>query len=156
MSGGERICIYLGREPRAVLILRELRRRYPEAHIVAIVPPGQAVPEEAAAQVTKLYVTPRASYAPWRPKDYRALIRTLRDGRYDRYIIVFETLQQRLLAVFSGAKRREAWCWDNRIRTIDHRVTRLLWREVTGRVCPPFATLWWWLVVCCTRAKTPR
>ena len=126
MSNPCHILVYRGTTPDFLPVLRELRRRMPGAHITVAAPPSYADDPGAAALADAVLVTERDAYSPRAPGAVLRLVRLLRAQRADRFITLYRTGQQHVLAAASGARQAEAWCWDGRIRPLATSWTGLL------------------------------
>ena len=145
MTAPRRICAWYGVGPNYVPVLRELRRRYPEAHITAVVPPAYAVPEAVYELADEVVVTERDRYTPLAPGPCLRLARQLRAGQYDLYVTLFDTYQKRILAALSGSKRCQAWRRDFRIRDIEPTVGAVVRAEFFGGIRRRWFFLRTWL-----------
>lgn len=113
MNGAERVCAYYSRGPHFARNLKVLRQRHPDSDITAIIPPDYpAASLEGLADT----VEPVGLASDGR-RDLRALIRLarhIRRGRYDLFVVMFDSPKLRLLASLSGARRRECLTIDGR------------------------------------------
>ena len=109
MSAARHIGVFHGVGHDYGAVLRTVRGQEPEAAICAIVPAGYPVaevPRDLADEVMEMEL---AHYAPWRLGACLRLVRRLRAERFDRFIVMFDSAQLRVLAAFTGAPER-VWC----------------------------------------------
>jgi len=138
MSEREHIGFYYGVTPHFGTAVRHARRRWPDARITIIAPPGYTPEDGWRDVVDDLMTTECARYSPLHPVACWRLAKALRARRFTHFVTLFKTLQQRILAVISGAERAETWCVDFRIRPMESTWPGLLWgtirREAGGRL----------------------
>ena len=103
MDGPKRIGLFYSLGPHFGRALRQVRAAHPHARITALVPPGfpKAMLEHADDCLT---VPP----PPHGLRNAAALARVLREQRFDRLVVLFDSPRLRVLARLSGA--RERWC----------------------------------------------
>ncbi|HNR31308.1 MAG TPA: hypothetical protein PKI11_10500 [Candidatus Hydrogenedentes bacterium] len=113
MPDPKRICAFYSRGPHFMRLLAFLREREPQAHITAVVPPGypKALLGNRADAVIE---TAKAQYAARDLAGIRDLLRTIRAGRFDEFVVMFDSPRLRLLAAFTGAARRSVFTVDGR------------------------------------------
>ena len=95
--------------------LQALRKRYPDAHIAAIVPPGFAMPAGSDAIVTEVVETERTHYSPRDIGACMRLVKLLRAGKYDRFVVMFDSVLLNALSMLSGARKPECWNAESKI-----------------------------------------
>lgn len=134
MSQQEHIGVFYSLGFNFDAILKAARARHPSARITAIVPSGfvPAAGEERAADAFEY--TPRAHYAPYQVLAILALLRRLRALRFDRFVVMFPTLQLRVFAALSGAPACECWARDNVIYPIPPSPARVVFEHCTKGV----------------------
>ena len=112
------ICVYYSEGLNYLERLRALRRREPDARICAMVPAGYC-PSEAERAVADEIVEMECGH--YSPRDVRAclrLVRRIRAERFDGFVVMFNSLQLRILAGLSGARRCACWRGDNEIQPL--------------------------------------
>lgn len=108
-----KVCLYYSRGPHFMRTLKQLREDHPDAAITVAVPPG--FPRDPLAGLADEVVErPR----PGGLGDAWRAARALRAEGYDLLVVMFDSLNLRLLAALSGARTREC-------HTIEGRVIRL-------------------------------
>jgi len=132
MSQVERICAFYSRGPHFARMLRKLRERWPNATIVALVPPTfrvEMLPKEAdEAEITT--TGKRGARA------VTAVCRQIQAGNYDVLVVMFDSPRLRLLAALSGVQKRYCCTVDGRLFHIRLAPFSLLfgtlWRRLRG------------------------
>jgi len=146
MKSKERIGFYYGVTPSFPYAIREARRRWPEAEITAIIPLNYSPDEVVVESVDEFLLLERSGYSPLHPFACMQVMKALRYKRFDRFVTLFKTPQQRILAVISGASRAETWCVDGRILPMETTWADLLRgalrRQLGGRL--RYWKLWWY------------
>jgi len=118
MTAAKRIGVFYSESGPFWVVLRELRRANPSARLCAIVPAGFVVSDEMRSIVDEVVVTPAPRYSPRNPGACVHLVKLLRAGRFDLFIVLFRSAQLRLLAALCGATRAECWDQYNRITVL--------------------------------------
>ena len=130
MSDRERICVFYTVPEQYDSILKALRRKHPDSHITAIVPTAY-VDASVVAPLVDEAVRPRydryPAYLPWRIVH---LVRTLRRGNYDHFVVIFESVKLQLLAAMSGAKKSSCWALHGRVVPLETNVLKVAWSFV--------------------------
>jgi hypothetical protein len=127
------IGVFYSRGPHYARGLRFLRGRYPEAAIAAITPPGY--PPEALAGIPDRHVeTGRSVYPAGDVSGLAALLRMLRGGRYDMFVVLFPSVKLRMLAALSGARVTYCYGPDGRFLPLRFSPFRLLKEWLARRV----------------------
>ena len=101
-----RIGVYYSVGPHFARTLQRLRREYPEARLIAIVPPGLELSEDARALAGESIVTEQPHYSPRNVSANLRLIRRLRSERFDAFCVLFDSMQLEGLAALTGARIR--------------------------------------------------
>ena len=132
-----RICALYSHGPHYARVLRHLRRAYPDAVITALVPPG--FPNEPLEGLAHKRLDLPAKAARRRGfAALRAILPVIRRGRYDLFVVMFDSFRLRLLAALSGARERRCFTADGRFIPLRLSLARLLagtaWRNLRGRV----------------------
>ena len=99
----KRIGLFYSLGPHFVRALRQVRAAHPHARITAIVPPG--FPKAMLEHADNVLTVPPP---PHGLRNAAALVRVLREQRFDRLVVLFDSPRLRVLARLSGA--RERWC----------------------------------------------
>ena len=122
MSGADRICVFYSPGEHFQRVVRNVRGQYPSARICAMVPAGFPKVEEGSEMdrlVDEWIVTTRKRYRVFNIGALRSLVAQIQGGRFDRFIVLFETLKLRGLAALSGAPVCECWMAYGRVKSID-------------------------------------
>lgn len=137
MSVPERICAFYSRGPHFLRLLKFLRLQHPGAHITAVVPP--AFPAEAALGIANQVI--KMQHAQWslrQHKSLRKLVRVLREGKHDLFVVMFDSPKLRVLAALSGARARYCYTIDGRFvrlpRAVGGQLLGTLARNIKGRL----------------------
>lgn len=113
MNEPTNICAFYSRGPHFLRLLKHLRTQHPQARITAVVPP--AFPAEAALGVaTQVIKTQQAQWTLAHQRDLRKLVGVLRGGKYDLFVVMFDSPKLRVLAALSGARARHCYTIDGR------------------------------------------
>ncbi len=132
-----RICALYSHGPHYARALQHLRRTYPEAVVTALVPPGfPTEPLEGIAH--KRLDMPAEAVSRRGLAALRALAPVLRRGRYDLFVVMFDSFRLRVVASLSGARERRCFTADGRFIPLRLSLLRLLagmaWRNARGRI----------------------
>ncbi len=131
------ICVFYSHGPHFGRTLKSLRKQFPTAHITALVPPEYPA-EALEGLANRMLSTKHATYSMGHPRNILKLIGQIRRGKYDLFVVLFESPKLLLLASRSGA--RQKYC-----NTVDGRFFRLrgllithllanLWHGICGRI----------------------
>ncbi|HOC69034.1 MAG TPA: hypothetical protein PLL36_05710 [Candidatus Hydrogenedentes bacterium] len=109
MTAPFKIGILFNATEKSASLIKGLRRRYPDAYVVAVVPERAAPPPEdmqGADEVLRLELSPlrlllKGTLSP--------VVEPLRVQGFDLFILRFGTLKLRLLAALIGPARCELW-----------------------------------------------
>ena len=113
MEHRERICAYYSHGPHFRRVLKQLRDTHPEAKLTAMVPPRY--PTDAVAELAdQIAVTAKDQYRATDLSGNWALVKQIRSGGYDRFVVMFESPKLGLLSLLAGAKSRNACTIDGR------------------------------------------
>lgn len=130
MSTVPRICAFYSRGPHYMKMIKALRRRWPDGHIVALIPPAFRQ-ESVAGKADEVQTTAGSANA-------RAVLRQIRTGKYDIVAVMFASAKLRLLAVLSGASGRYCYTMDGRLVRLRLGLLSLLfatvWRRLRGEI----------------------
>lgn len=131
------IAAYYSRGPHFARLLKELRKRYPEARLTAITPPG--FPQEALiGQADRMIHTSQAVYGLHEPGALFSLVGQLRKGKYDLFVVMFDSPKLRMLAALSGAKRRACYTTSGDYTPLGlspfRQVFTMIYRGLQGRI----------------------
>ncbi len=134
----ERICAYYSADADYSARLTHLRRRHPEAHITAMIPPHYAISKQEREGVDEVIQTERDAYTPRDPRACMELIRRIWSGRYTRFVVMHDSAQLTLLAALSGARRPECWDGEGQIHELPRfpvdTLLRLVVRPLLGHI----------------------
>jgi len=133
----QNIAAFYSRGPHFARVLRELRKRYPEAKLTAIAPPD--FPKEAlVGQADRLVYTHQPAYRLQELSALFSLVTQIRKGKYDLFAVMFDSPRLRVLAALSGARQRVCYTTDGRY--IPMRLSPLrqilggVYRNIRGRI----------------------
>jgi len=99
MSGAKHIAVLYSRGPHFTRALQALRKTHPGATLTAIVPAEYGNKEALDGVADAVVATSGGAME---------VLRTIRNGRYDVFVVLFDSPKLRLLASLSGA--RECMC----------------------------------------------
>ncbi len=138
MSGALRICAFRSQGWGYATRLHHLRRRYPDARLVVMIPKGETVSEQEAAYADEVLEQPHETYSIRKPGKLWDLARTLREARLDLFVVMYPSPRLRLVAGLSGARRAECWSYQNLIIALPTRLLPAMavlgWRIVQGQL----------------------
>jgi len=131
------IAAFYSRGPHFARLLKELRKRYPEARITAIAPPG--FPQDAlVGQADRLVYTDRPVYTLQEPGALLGLVGQIRKGKYDLFAVMFDSPKLRMLAALSGARQRVCYTTSGQYQPLRlspvRQVVAGLYRALRGRI----------------------
>ncbi len=137
MNEPKRICAFYSRGPHFERMLEELRKRHPEAHITALIPPGY--PEEALEDLADECIsTGQAVYSLREPRSVWEVLLLIRRGGYDLIAVMFSSAKLSILARLTGIPLRYCHTPDGRFlplrASIFRPAFRILYRSVHGRI----------------------
>ena len=137
MNAPENICAFYSRGPHFLRTLKFLRAQHPQARITAVVPP--TFPAEAALGIANQVIkTHQANWSLRHQRDLRKLVRALREGRYDAFVVMFDSPKLQVLAALSGARHRYCYTIDGRYVPIRLALARQVFgtlaRNIKGRL----------------------
>lgn len=137
MSKTLRIGALYSRGPHFPRTLQQIRRVHPDAHITAIVPPEYPRDTlEGLADAVVATARNVRSGANW--KTALAVLRQIRAGQYDQFVVMFDSLKLRLLAAGSGAASRCCHTVDGRVIPLSRNplpaLLRAFARSVRGHI----------------------
>jgi len=137
MDGIKRICALYRHGPHYIQMLRYLREHWPEARITAMTPPGypQEALEDLADEVLEMG---RSTYRLRDLLALPALLRQIKAGRYDLFVVMFDSPKLRMLAALTRIPRRACYTIDGRYFPLELRLIRFvadyLYRNIRGRI----------------------
>ncbi|MFP4499431.1 MAG: glycosyltransferase family 9 protein [Candidatus Hydrogenedentota bacterium] len=113
MNKPERVCAFYSHGPHFRRLLRDLRNRYPEARLTALVPPGY--PEaHIAGLADEIARTEQTNYSARDWKGIRRLLKQIRAGNCDVFVVMFDSPRLRILSALTRAPRRYCYTADGR------------------------------------------
>lgn len=129
-----RICALYSHGPHYRRLLRFLRQRYPGAQVTALVPPDYPAEHVADDAGAVLHAdTPR--------RDLRGLgqlLRQIRRGKYDVFVVMFDSPRLRIVSALTGVRRRYCYTVDGRYERVRLSLLRAaggaIYRNVRGRL----------------------
>lgn len=135
MSEPQTICALYSRGPHYLRLLRYLRAQYPAAHITALVPasfPGDAA-RAYAQEIVRCEDGPRSGLGA-----LHSLSGQIRRGRYDLFVVMFDSPKLRVLAALSGARQRACYAINGRFFPVRlalfSQLAGTLVRRIKGRI----------------------
>lgn len=143
-SATPRICAYFSVGRNYLKVLRAIRAEEPNARLCAMVPAGYPVSEAEASVADEIIETQLARYSAWNVPACLRLVRQLRAGRYDVFVVMFDSTELQVLSSLAGARRRSYCTMDGRLVPLTAPIPRVLAgavaRTVRGRLA--YALLW--------------
>lgn len=137
MNGVERICAFYSRGPHFERLLAELRKRYPGAHLTAMIPPGYP-PEAVEGLADECLTTGHAAHSLRQPAAVWSVLQLIRNGHYDVFVVMFPSAKLGLLARLTGIPRRFCQTPDGRFlplrSTLLRTSVRTVYRAIRGRL----------------------
>lgn len=115
MAHEPRVALYYGFGPNFIDRMKSLRRLRPHARLTVIYPAGYTVTDAERALVDEVVHTPKSAYSPRDVQDCLELVRWLRGLRLDEFLVAYDTVQLRLLAALTGARRCTCLAPDNQL-----------------------------------------
>jgi ADP-heptose:LPS heptosyltransferase len=153
MTNPQRIAVFYSKGRNFETVLKAVRHQYPQAGVTALVPSDYPASEEERALVNVVEATEEARYSPKHPAALMRLFQSIRAGRYDIFVITFNSPKLNILAAASGARTRIFCALDGRIRTIypgfAKTIADIAYRNIRGRLTYAYI----WLAVHCLKAK---
>ncbi len=133
MTQVKRIGAFYSHGPHFRKTLKRLREDYANACVVAMVPPGfpEGILDGLADEV---WFTERKAYSLRGHAALRGLIRQIRGGGFDLFVIMFPSPKLRFLAGCSGAKKKICHGPDGRVAPIRMAPLRALTRAALRRI----------------------
>ncbi|MBN2311477.1 MAG: hypothetical protein JXR94_21045 [Candidatus Hydrogenedentes bacterium] len=104
MSAGTHIGLFYSRGRNGLQALESLRGLEPDARICFIVPAGYPLSEAECAIADTVVKAERDTYSPADVRACTRLLRTIRAARFDRFVVLFPSVQLRMLGALSGAR----------------------------------------------------
>lgn len=115
MTGGPRICVYFSKGRNCLEVLRRIKEHEPDARICAMVPKGYPFSEDEKALADEVVETELPHYSPRNVAACLRLVRQIRAAQYDAFVIMFDSVQLRILSALAGARRRIHCTMDGRL-----------------------------------------
>lgn len=144
MSARKRIGVFYSRGRQFGRILEAVRRDYPEAELVAVVPAGYPFPGDERGLCDGVVETGCEPYGIRHPMPLVRLIRLLRAQRFDPFIILFDSPRLRLLAALVGTPHTLYCAFDHALKPIHSTIAGVLAdvaaRGIVGRAV--YGALW--------------
>jgi hypothetical protein len=147
MSKAPRTCVFYSLGNNYPRILKEVRARYLGTRLCAMVPPGHPFTSEDLAPADEVIETERARYSPRDVGACLRLIRGIRAGRFDRFVVLFESRQLQILAALSRAPHCECWIIDGRVVALSPSVLGVFRRGATRVLRGIITYIRTWMVV---------
>jgi hypothetical protein len=101
-----RVCVYYSAGPHFHAALQAMRSKFPDAHLVGIIPPDYPVSQASRDVADDFITTERERYSLRMPRACIQLARLIRAGRYDVFAVMFRSGQLEALSALSGASTR--------------------------------------------------
>ena len=138
MSNVARICVYFSKGRRFSDVLRAVREQERHAHICAMIPARYPLSAQERAMADEVVETELARYSLRRPRACARLVRQIRDGHYDGFVILFASPKLRILSALAGTRRRMYCTMDGRLVAIHASIAGIIAgtvaRNLWGRV----------------------
>lgn len=115
MSHTPRICVFCSIERRYEPIYRTVRKRFPDATVVAMLRHGVLLAEDERSLVDEVRELDLASFSVTRAGGLLRMVNMMRNEHFDELIVLFDSLKLRILCAFSGATRCAVWKEDGRM-----------------------------------------
>jgi hypothetical protein len=140
----ERIAVFHGKGRDYLKALQAIRSWREEAELCAIIPANYSLSRDEMQVLDQVLEAEEEDYSPRNWRACLRLVRQIRSGDHDVFIILFNSAQLRILANLSGARQR-TWCRvDGRVEVLRggllwalaDPVLRMLW----GRIA--YAMIW--------------
>lgn len=128
-------------------VLRRVREQESGARICAIVPYGYPIDPEELAHVDEVVETEKAQYGLGDVAGLRSLVAQLRDARFDRFVILFDSPRLRVVAALARAGECAHITLDGRLTTIRPSVAGTMADVVVRHARGHILYAWIWLVV---------
>lgn len=141
MSPNLKICAFFSVSQNFPAILQRLRAKHPNADIAAVIPPNYEASQAERDHASRIIVTEQAEYGPAHIRACLRLIRSLRKERFDRFVVVFDSPQLRILAALTGARKCECWDPDSQIIPLHRHLSAELAAVVLRKACGIAAAL---------------
>lgn len=144
MSNPNRIAVMYSYGPHFIPAIRLLRQQYPDSRLTALIPP--AFPQEPIASLVDeiLVSVPEPGAHRSLPDMYR-LLHSIRGGRYDMLVLLFDSLKLRMIASASNAATVYCFTVDGRLAPLTTPLYRSLldtsWRVLYGHIL--YYKIWW-------------
>lgn len=148
-----RIGIYYSIGPHFARALQRLRGAYPDATLVAIVPPGLDLGVDARALADETLVTEQGHYAPRQIGPNMRLILRLRTEQFDGFCVLFDSVQLESLAALTGARVRLCCLPQGRLIRLRAPLPVILAREAARQLVGRLVYAGVWLAVRMMRVK---
>lgn len=144
MTSPRTVCAYYSKGPHYLRMLHHLRQTYPQAQLIALVPPGYPV-DVLRERCDEVRTTSRESYGLASPGALAGLLGDIRHAQYDVFAVMFHSPKLRIVAALSGAPCRMVYTADNRYFPVSLDFIRgtgdWLLRNLRGRIT--YARIWW-------------
>lgn len=157
MNEARRICAYYSKGRNFLEVLRAIKEHEPTALVQAMTPPSYPLSADERALADEVAVTERDHYSPWHVRACLRLVRQMRAGRYDGFVITFDSPQLRILSALAGARRRLYCTMDVRLEEVRPSIpailastaTRMMWGHVV------YAGIWLIVHLCRVPEREP-
>lgn len=144
MSRPEHICVFHSRGPHFIRTLKRLRQAHPDAVITALTPPKYPAADEVAQYANELRTIELAHYSPADPAACWRLVQKIRAAHFTMFVVLFDSLQLRVLSAMTGIPKRACYALDGRVfpvrASIATSVIGAVSRNIFGRAV--YAVLW--------------
>lgn len=136
----DRICAYYSAGPHFVRMLRNLREHYPEATLVAAIPPDFPF-DVIGGLVDETIRLPESRSV----RDGWTTVSQLRRAQCGQIIVMFDSPRLNMLARLSGARVRGCFTVDGRFYHLERRIGRIIASEAWCRISGQWHYLqaWW-------------
>ena len=138
------VCAFYSKGPHYLRMLHHLRQAYPNARLVALVPPGYPV-DVLQDRCDEVRTTPQAHYGLASPGALLNLIASIRNEHYAVFVVMFHSPKLRIVSALSGAPQRMCYTADNRTFPVSLNfatgIAAWLARNIQGRIT--YLRIWW-------------
>jgi hypothetical protein len=147
VNSPERICVFYSPGQNFPNVLKNLRKRHPAAHIEALVPPNYPEKDLLLPAANEIVTTDYERYPLSKPTRLPRLVRQIQSRRYDRFVVLFDSMKQRWLCAVSGAPRAECWSVYGRVVPLENTLPGFLGSAVRRGLGGKWKYVYVWLYV---------
>ena len=104
-----KVCAFYSKGRTYLDVLQCVRQGYPEARVSAIIPARYPISREETVLVDEVVETERTRYSLREIRPLIRLVRQIRAGHFDAFVVMFDSPRLRILSALSGA-RQHLYC----------------------------------------------